>query len=162
MLLGILSDTHDKLTRTRQAVDLLREAGAAALIHCGDFIGPEILVACSVLPCWFVFGNNENDTIPDLRQTASETGAVCLDWAGEVTLAEKRIAVTHGHMHTDVRRLLAAEPDYLLTGHSHVAEDRRVGKTRRINPGALHRADEFSVALLDLASDDLVFIKVPR
>jgi predicted phosphodiesterase len=35
----------------------------------------------------------------------------------------------------DVRALLAAEPDYLFSGHSHIATDQREGKTRRINPG---------------------------
>jgi putative phosphoesterase len=161
MLLGIISDTHDKLARTRHAIVLLREAGAEALIHCGDLIGPEILAACAVCPCWFVFGNNDEDAVPDLRQAASRNGAVCLDWAGEVTLAGKRIAVTHGHMHSDVRRLLAAGPDYLLTGHSHLADDEKRGNCRRINPGALHRAAEFSVALLNLQTDELKFLKVP-
>ncbi len=36
MRLGILSDTHDELERTRVAIALLRRAGAEALIHCGD------------------------------------------------------------------------------------------------------------------------------
>jgi len=161
MLLGILSDTHDKLARTRHAVELLREAGAEALIHCGDLSGPDILRACAVLPCWYVFGNNDDDMIPDLRQVSAETEAVCLEWAGEVVLAGKRIAVTHGHVTADVRRLLNASPDYLLTGHSHVAEDFQAGPTRRINPGALHRASRFSVALLDLATDKLMFLDVP-
>jgi predicted phosphodiesterase len=64
-------------------------------------------------------------------------------------------------MSLDVRRLLAARPDYLLTGHSHLAGDRRDGPTRRINPGALHEADEFSVALLDLETDIVRFLAVP-
>jgi predicted phosphodiesterase len=65
-------------------------------------------------------------------------------------------------MHTDIRRLLAAQPDYLLSGHSHIASDARTGPTRRINPGALHRAAEFTVALLDLEEDILRFLAVPR
>jgi putative phosphoesterase len=162
MRLGILSDTHDQLARTRRAVELLRAEGAAALVHCGDVTGAEIVTACAVLPCYFVFGNNDYDNIPNLQRDMAEAGAVCLGWGGEVTLAGKRVAVTHGHMHTDVRPLLAARPDYLLSGHSHIASDRRVGPTRRINPGALHQADEFSVALLDLETDELRFLAVPR
>jgi predicted phosphodiesterase len=65
-------------------------------------------------------------------------------------------------MGTDVRRLLVARPDYLLSGHSHYPADRRDGPTRRINPGALHRADEYTVALLGLESDELRFLTVPR
>jgi predicted phosphodiesterase len=50
--------------------------------------------------------------------------------------------------------------DYLLHGHSHLTRDERVGRTRIINPGALHRAREKTVALLDTATDALKFITV--
>jgi uncharacterized protein len=162
MRIGILSDTHDRLERTARAVELLRAEGAEALFHCGDLTGPEVVEACGVLPCHFVFGNNDADCVPDLRRAIDEVKGVCLEWGGEVTLAGKRIALTHGHMTREVRQLLAAWPDYLLSGHSHVAADRRVGPTRRINPGALHQATEFTVALLDLAKDALRFLTVPR
>ena len=70
--------------------------------------------------------------------------------------------MTHGHMSSDVRRLLASEPDYLLSGHSHVASDETVGGVRRINPGALSRAEEFTVAVLEVGSGGLRFLRVPR
>jgi putative phosphoesterase len=161
MRLGILSDTHDQLDRVRRAVELLRSAGAEALVHCGDITRPDVVAACAVLPCHFAFGNHDADHVPDLRRAMAEAGAVCLGWGGEVTLAGKRVAVAHGHMTSDVRRLLAARPDYLLTGHLHIAGDRRDGPTRRINPGALHEADQFTVALLKLVIDDLRFLTVP-
>ena len=162
MMLGLLSDTHDQLHRTQRAIELLQAVGAESLIHCGDFTSPVILELCAVLPCYFVFGNNDDFSIPDLKRTAEQTGAVCLEWAGEVTLGGKRIAVTHGHLHSDVRRLLAAQPDYLLSGHSHIAGESRAGASRRINPGALHRARELSVAVLDLECDELRFLTVPK
>jgi putative phosphoesterase len=161
MLIGILSDTHDQLNRTRVAVDQLRAEGAKVLIHCGDLTGPKIVDICSVLPTYFVYGNNDSDNCHRLQSAMSKAG-VCLGWGGEVELAGKRVAVAHGHMGTDVRRLLADKPDYLLTGHSHHADDWREGPTRRINPGALYRAAEFSVALLDLETDELRFLAVPR
>jgi putative phosphoesterase len=162
MRLGILSDTHDQLARTRRAVELLLAEGADVLVHCGDLTGPELVTPCAVLPCYFTFGNNDADNVPELRRAIAEVGAVCLEWGGEVTLAGKRVAVTHGHMHTDVRRLLAARPDYLLSGHSHIPADQRHDLTRRINPGALDRADEFTVALLDLETDEVQFLSVSR
>src|SRR4051794_5557444 len=106
MRLGILSDTHDQLARATLAVRLLHAEGAEALIHCGDLTGPAMVGACAALPCYFVFGNHDADNVPGLRQAIEEAGAVCLGWGGEVTLAGRRVAVTHGHMHTDVRRLL--------------------------------------------------------
>jgi predicted phosphodiesterase len=61
-------------------------------------------------------------------------------------------------MSYDIRRALNARPDYLLTGHSHISSDTRVGIVRRINPGALHEAEQFTVALLNLTSDELEFL----
>jgi putative phosphoesterase len=161
MRLGILSDTHDEWTRTRAAVDLLRAEGAEVLIHCGDLASPAILTLCAVLPCYFVFGNHDADSVPALQRAALESGAVCLGWGGVVELAGKRVGLVHGHLTTDVRRVLGAQPDYLLSGHSHNSSDSQIGPVRRINPGALHRADAFTVAMLDLVADALRFMRVP-
>lgn len=162
MLLGIISDTHDKLARTRSAIEILLAAGAQCLVHCGDFVEPEILAVCTGPPLYFVLGNNDVYCADALESMGKAVGATSLGWGGIVELAGKRVAVTHGHMLSDYRRLLAASPDYLLLGHSHVAEDVRVGTIRRINPGALHRASPFTVALLDLATDQLQLLEVPK
>lgn len=168
MLLGVLSDTHDHPNRTRRAVDLLQSAGAQGLVHCGDLNSPAIVRILSGLPSWFVFGNNDVlgrhdvQAAQQLEAAAQEAGAVCLGWGGVIDLAGKRIAVTHGHQSAEEQRLLAGQPDYLLTGHTHERHDRRLGPTRLINPGALHRVPVFTVALLDLSTDELRFLTVPR
>ena len=51
-------------------------------------------------------------------------------------------------------------PDYLLFGHTHIRLNERDGATRQINPGALHRAAEWTVAVLDVVQDQLRFLKV--
>ena|SRR5579883_275727 len=160
MLLGILADTHNELARTRVAVQLLRSAGAEALVHCGDLASPPIVAACAVLPCWFVFGNHDADNVPSLQRAAEEFGAVCLGWRGVAECAGKRIGVAHGHLTSDVRWVLAQQPDYLLSGHAHFASDVVVGSVRRINPGALYRADEYTVALLEVESGELQVLRV--
>ncbi|MBC8289720.1 MAG: metallophosphoesterase family protein [Planctomycetes bacterium] len=162
MKLGVLADTHDRLERTQRAVDILIAAGANTLIHCGDLTGWDIVEACSVLPFCFVFGNHDADTVPDLRQAADDFGATCLEWGGEVTLSGSRIAIVHGHLTSDLRPLLESSPEFLFSGHSHEARDWQNGPTRRVNPGAIHRAREFSVALVDLATAKVRFLPVPR
>lgn len=157
MLLGILSDTHDQIQRTRSAVDLLRAEGAEVLVHCGDLVGPDIVAQCAVLPLYFAFGNWDCDMVPVLQNAALKHGATCLGWGGKFTIAEKRLAVVHGHLTMDLRPLLAAGPDYLLSGHSHIPGQWYDGVTRRINPGALAEAEEYSVALLDLSTDRVQF-----
>ena len=83
-----------------------------------------------------------------------------LGWGGTVKFAYKLVGVVHGHMRTDLRRVMEVQPDYLLSGHSHIAQDEREGRVRRINPGALCLADELTVALLDLVTDDVRFLTV--
>ena len=162
MKLGILSDTHNQLERTRRAVAMLCDAGADVLIHCGDITRSAVVLVCSVLPCYYVFGNNDIDNVNELQPAIAETGGTCLMWKGELTLNGRRIGVTHGHRRADVRQLTDTKPDYLLLGHSHIARDDRIDSVREINPGALHRAGTFSVAVLDLPTDELLFLTVPR
>ncbi len=135
MLIGILSDTHNHSERTQIAVHLLRAEGAEVLVHCGDLASPGIVAECSVLPFYFVFGNHDADRVCELQWAADLHGATCLGWGGEFAAAQKRIAVVHGHLTMDLRPLLDTQPDYLLSGHSHVPCDWHEGPTRRINPG---------------------------
>jgi hypothetical protein len=44
-------------------------------------------------------------------------------------------------------------------GHAHLPSDKVIDGVRRICPGALHRADTYTVALLELATDVL---QMPR
>lgn len=155
MKIGILSDTHNETGRTARAVRRLVDEGAEVLVHCGDLTRPHLLEECAELPTWFVFGNNDFD-VAGLRGVAADQGAICLGRGGELELGGKRLAVTHGDSVSEMRRLTLAAPDYLLFGHSHVAADSRVGTVRMINPGALHRAKVWTVALLDLSTDTLV------
>lgn len=162
MKIGILSDSHDHIERTRVAVHMLKENGADILVHCGDLATTEIVAECAVLPFYFVFGNHDADNVPALRSAAVEHKATCLEWAGEFSLSNRRVGVTHGHLTMDLQPLLNSWPDYLLSGHSHQAHDRMSGTTRRINPGALYRATKYSVAILDVDADDVKFLELPR
>jgi putative phosphoesterase len=154
MKLGILSDTHDQIARTARAVTRLIDEGAEVLIHCGDLTGTGIVSECGRLPCYYVFGNNDFEE-DRLRRAMELTGGTCLERGGVLSLQGRRVAVAHGDIPAEVNRLRALDPDYLLSGHSHVPADDRDGPTRRINPGALHRATDWTVALLDLADDSL-------
>jgi putative phosphoesterase len=159
MRIGILSDTHDQVRRTKSAVAMLVEGGAESLIHCGDLTIAEVVHECSVLPCYFVFGNCDFDR-GGLRQAIDQVGGACLDRGGLISLGGRRLAVTHGDSDQELRRLAALEPDYLFSGHTHLASDVLKGPTRWINPGALHRASVWTVALLDLASNHVSLLSI--
>ena len=160
MRVGIISDTHDQLARTARAVSRLVSEGAEALIHCGDFTSRDVVFECGGLPSYYVFGNNDFE-LDDLRGAMAEVGGTCLEWAGEIVLSGRRIAICHGDRPREVRRLSEARPDYLLFGHSHQPTDVREQEIRWINPGALHRAIDWTVAVLDLDRDQVRFLKIP-
>ncbi len=161
MRIGILSDTHDQATRARSAVALLLAAGAEALIHCGDVTTPDVVDEVVGAPAYFVFGNCDYD-LDALRLAMRRTGATCLERGGLLELGGRRIAVAHGDSVRDYARLSAEAPDYFFSGHTHLRRDVREGPTRHINPGALHRAQTFTVGLLDLDSDEYTSLIVPR
>lgn len=160
MIVGILSDTHGRADAANAAVKLLLEHGAQQLIHCGDVGDPAVLDAMTLVPATFVFGNNDWDRAA-LRRYASDLGITCGDNAIELQLDGKRALLTHGDDAGLVQRAIDQQQvDYLMVGHSHRRHDERFGRLRLINPGALFRAREKTVALLDVASDVLQFLTV--
>jgi hypothetical protein len=160
VLIGIVSDTHDRAETMALAVRMLRERGAEFFIHCGDVGSPRVLDHLAGLAACFVFGNCDWDRA-GLKRYAAHIDLACHDAFGDLTLDGKRIAVIHGDDSALKRRLLAEQQhDYLLQGHSHLREDTRIGRMRLINPGALHRANPKTAALLDTGSDELAFLVV--
>jgi uncharacterized protein len=160
MILGILSDTHGRVEATRSAVEMLTRRGARMLIHCGD-VGSEGILDCLVgTRSLFVFGNCDWDR-DSLRRHARITGVSCFDGLADLEIDGKHLAVIHGDNAAIKRQLLEAQTyDYLLQGHTHQRNDATFGRTRLINPGAIHRANPRSAALLNLADNKLEFIEV--
>jgi putative phosphoesterase len=140
---------------------LLQSQGAEFLIHCGDVGSQRVLDLLAGLPVAFVWGNNDWDRQP-MEAYAALLGLRCLGEFGELELGGKTFAVVHGDDARALRRVLADQRhDYLLHGHTHVRRDERVGRVRIVNPGALHRAKEKTVALLDTETDELSFLSIP-
>lgn len=66
----------------------------------------------------------------------------------------------HGHESAPMRDAVRRGARYLCHGHTHEASDTRQGATRIINPGALHRARQYNVAVLCTESDTVTFYSV--
>jgi putative phosphoesterase len=139
---------------------LLVSSGAEALIHCGDITIPDVVYELAPRPSYFVFGNCDFD-LADLRRAIAEIGGVCLERGGLLSIDGRRLAVTHGDSSRELARLEGERPDYLFSGHTHEALDVQRGPTRFINPGALHRAATWTVAVLDCSSGRLESLPVP-
>jgi len=159
MLIGILSDSHGDAAATRRAIELLRDRGATLFFHCGDICGEAVLDELAACGARFVWGNCDHPG-PALRKYVRDIGLAPPEVPVLAEADGKSIAVYHGH---ERQFLMACEhpaTDYLFHGHTHVPADRRVGRCRIINPGALYRARVKTVALLDPKSDELQFLRL--
>ena len=128
------------------------------MIHCGDIGSQQVLIALveifepPKIPVHAVLGN------VDLDDYIGAGVELCGRFA-ELEFAGKKIAVVHGDDFSRLQQAVAAQRfDYVFTGHTHAREDRREGRTRIINPGAVHRAARPGVAVLDLATGSLEWL----
>ncbi|HEX4793438.1 MAG TPA: metallophosphoesterase [Humisphaera sp.] len=160
MLVGILSDTHDRADMAASAIEILRMRGAEFYLHCGDVGGERVLDQLVGLPGGFVWGNNDWDR-PELERYAAQLKITCYATEADITLAGKRFAMIHGDDFAAKRRIVESQEfDFLLLGHTHVRQRERAGRTTIINPGALYRAREKSVALLETETAAVDFLIV--
>jgi hypothetical protein len=157
--LGIFSDSHGNREVVRQAVRVLRAAGAEAFVHCGDVGGLEVLEELADSRSWFVWGNMDF-VRPEWRIAVEALELPWPDGPLSLDVDGRRVGVFHGHERAFRQAMREACYDYLLHGHSHRRADYHVGSMRVVNPGALHRASVKTVALLDVREDRVDFLEV--
>lgn len=162
MLMGILSDSHGKFRRVRNALRIFERERVQLIVHCGDVGGVEVFDEVVGLPFRFVWGNTDyyDQRLLSYLATVGITAPESIPMV--LSAEDKRIAVFHGHEDSFERTLQSPLYDYVFHGHTHVARDERVGDCRVINPGALTRTNRRTVAVLDTQSDRLTFHEVFR
>lgn len=157
--IAIISDTHSRYDFVETAVKKIDAAQVEFTIHCGDIEDSETVWLFQP-NTHFVFGNCDHDRA-SLRQAIHGIGATLHEPYGMIEHPLAQIAFLHGD---DANKLTDLEWmdhfDYLFHGHSHIAGERRRGKTRIINPGALHRVRQKTFAILDLATGELESVLV--
>jgi len=159
-VVGLLSDSHSRWERTKRALEALRASGATVFVHCGDVEDELVIDQLAGLDSHLVWGNCDWNS-QTLGRYARDVGVTVHGDAGEVTVDGRRIVFTHGHEIAAMRAAVSGGADYLVHGHTHELRDERVGTTRVLNPGALHRAPRFTVAALTPATGQLTVIEVP-
>lgn len=155
MRAGIVSDTHSRHATVERVLALLAEHHVDLVLHCGDIEDIETVRMFGGFPTHFVFGNCDDDRAA-LALAMKEVGATLHEPFGSLTLGRFEVAWLHGddqRMFRDVER--SGHFDFLFYGHTHVASERTSGRTRVINPGALHRAKVKSFAVLDADSGEI-------
>lgn len=134
MLIGVLSDSHDNVPLIRKALGILKEKGAELLLHAGDFVAP---FAVKVILESFerflgVFGNNDGEKL--LLNKISQ-GNIKEGPRIEV-IQDKKIFLAHDLPFCD-SLAKSGDFDLIITGHTHLAQIRRIGSALVLNPGEL-------------------------
>jgi putative phosphoesterase len=148
--LGVLSDTHGLLAETQLAVQLFKEQGTEAVIHCGDIGGEDVVKVFQGIETHFVFGNCDGES-GLLAAAAKKTGNKIHGWFGSIERAGKKIAFLHGHQTMRFEQEIeSGRWDLICYGHTHSASLQMYGETLVLNPGAFKRVFRPSVAVIAL------------
>jgi putative phosphoesterase len=130
MLIGVMSDSHDRLPMIDAALRLFADRRVQAVIHAGDVIAPfaaKRLLGASA-PLSIVYGNNDGE-----RKGLKAVLPQIQDGPLFVTLDGRTILVHHFIDWCETQDI--AKADIVITGHTHeVVTTYRDGKLF-LNPG---------------------------
>ena len=159
MKIAIISDTHDNIPRLQQAIALIKKEKIKLIIHCGDIFTPETIkqgikdyqgkIHLIFSPDDAAFSKIPEDSFKDIFN------AKVWEEFGEIEVSGKKIAFCH---FPEIADELAAlqKYDLIFFGHTHQPWEKKIGKTRLVNPGNIaglfFRA---SFAIYDTESDKL-------
>ena len=155
MLIGVVSDSHGHVEFTLNAVRVLQQFAIQTVIHCGDIGSPDIPPLFSDWPTHYVLGNVDRNE-DDLCTAIEESGGTLHGRFGSLRIGVTSIAFLHGDDSGLFQQTVQSKRwDLICCGHTHEAEQRQVGKTKVLNPGAIYRANPHSVAVVELPQLDI-------
>lgn len=146
MKIGIISDTHTKVKKAKEAIDMLKNEGAEFIIHAGDIVELEVLelLKNSSLRYVAVYGNN------DAHLCEHHQKYNLVQEPHYFKLANTQFKLMHLPFH------LNADCEVIIFGHTHeFSEDFTANGTLYLNPGeSCARNKPFSeCAMLEVAND---------
>lgn len=135
MLVGLISDTHDRVPAAAALLAKLSERGVGLVLHAGDYCSPFLLnvFADAGLTLAGVFGRNDGDH-EGLRAAASKlVGAELYESPHSMLIEEHRVLLVHDLGEVNGRSLDAHA--IVVHGCSHLPDTRTRGDALIVNPG---------------------------
>jgi putative phosphoesterase len=153
MIIGAMSDTHDRLDAVDKAISFFNSQEVTDVLHVGDLVSPFVAPLFSRLKAklYYVWGNNEGDH-EFIKVRFAAIGVTPLGDFAALQLGGKKIALLHGTHQEIVDSLIESGAyDLIVRGHSHKAEVIE-GETLVVNPGEVcgYLTGRQTVALIDL------------
>lgn len=166
MLIGILSDTHDNVPRTRGAVAFLNDTNVGLVLHAGDVIAPFMIGTLKDLtvPLIGVYGNNDGDRELLMKTCARHPHISFGGTFARFSAGGLSVALTHGSDRDLLDALICGGTfDLVVCGHTHRPEVREQGRTLVVNPGEVcgYLSGKSTVAVADTARHSARIIEMP-
>jgi uncharacterized protein len=152
-MIGLLSDTHDNLTRVRAAVRLFNDAGCDLVIHAGDFVAPFTADELRNLraPVKAVYGNCDGERA-GLARAFQGLGEIA---DGPLTFSHAGLRFVVCHLEGLAAPFFVAKTcDVIVSGHTHRPLVELKDGVLLVNPGDASGwlRGQATVALLDPAA----------
>jgi len=166
MLIGIMSDTHDNVPRTKDAVARLNREKVDLVLHAGDINSPFIIAVLKDLESEMigVFGNNDGDR-QQLIKKCTEYGHISFRGTfTRFTAGNLSVGLIHGSDRELLDTLIAGRSfDLLVYGHSHQADIQTHGTMLAVNPGEVcgYLTGNSTVAIVDTAHRQATIVPLP-
>ena len=162
MLVGLMSDTHDRLEAIDAAVEVFNARGVGYVLHAGDHVAPFVVRRYGALSCpWRgIFGNNDGERAGLLRVSEGRI-------AGEVLRLELGglpLLVCHRKEQglAVVQAGTLGPVEVLICGHTHEKGSWRDGDLLVVNPGEAsgYLTGQPTVALLDTETLEVEWVRL--
>lgn len=152
MLVGLISDTHDRLPAIRDFVKLFAARGAPLVMHAGDYCSPFALGPFieANLPVLGIFGRNDGDPEGLKAIAAAGVGTELYESPHSFEVGGRRILLVHDLGEVNKRSIDSHE--IVVHGSTHRQQTVTRGKTLVVNPGEAcgWLTGSCTAALLDL------------
>ncbi|MEC7910869.1 MAG: YfcE family phosphodiesterase [Pseudomonadota bacterium] len=136
MSVGVVSDTHNRVTNVEKIIDIFNDMEVDTVLHTGDITQAKTLSLFTRLNCPLigVYGNNDLKE-PNLRETARLKGFEFEKPPLVKRLEGKNVAIFHEP--DDISNFLKnnSTTDLVVHGHTHKFRDEEIEGTRVFNPG---------------------------
>jgi len=159
MKVAVISDSHDNLKGLKWAFETINSLGIENVIHLGDVISPFVPMRIADIyrgNLWVVLGNNDGDHIK-LSQNFRKFGwFVSRSSPISLEIGGKSLVLMHEPF--IVERLAETKNfDFVLYGHLHKVDVRKLGNCIILNPGEIYGyiSGKCSFAVIDLESSDV-------
>lgn len=135
MLVGLMADSHDRIPAIAELLRQMQEAGAAMVLHAGDYVSPLALKPFEDLNMTLagVFGKNDGDHQSLQQRAGAALGLELFESPHSFDVSGHQILLVHDL--ADVQKRSITSHSVVVHGFAHQQSMKSIGDTLVVNPG---------------------------